>query len=130
MYQKIINKAFEARKNAYAPYSKFKVGACVKTKDENYFLGANIENASYSATMCAERNAVYGAYCNGYKKEDIEMLAIVADSKIVVTPCGTCRQVLRELIPDDCLIVLANYQEYKITTMKELLPMAFTEENL
>lgn len=129
-YQTIIKKAFEAANNAYAPYSKFKVGACIEMNDGKYFLGANIENAAYGSTMCAERNAVYSAYCNGYTKKDIKQLAIVADCAPLISPCGACRQVLIELIPEDCQIILANHQEYKITSMKELLPMAFTEENL
>lgn len=128
--QTMIEKAFEAADNAYVPYSKFKVGACVEMHDGKYFLGANVENAAYGSTMCAERNAVFSAYCNGYKKDDIKQLAIVADCKEVVSPCGACRQVLRELLPNNCPIILANHQEYKITSMKELLPMAFTEGNL
>ncbi len=129
-YQEIIDKAFLACENSYSPYSKFKVGACVEMKDGKYFIGTNIENAAYGSTMCAERNAVYGAYCNGYTKADIKLLAIVADCNLIVSPCGACRQVLMELISDDCPIILANRQEYNITTMKELLPMAFTEESL
>ena len=128
--QVIIEKAFKALKNAYAPYSKFKVGACVEMNDGNYFFGANVENAAYGSTMCAERNAVYSAYSNGYNKNDFKQLAIVANSEEIISPCGACRQVLNELIPDSCPIILANNQTYKITTMKELLPMAFTEENL
>ena len=65
-YQEIIKKAFDAAKYSYSPYSNFKVGACVEMNDGVYFLGTNIENAAYGSTMCAERNAVYGAYCNGY----------------------------------------------------------------
>lgn len=129
-YQEIIKKAFDAAKNSYSPYSDFKVGACVEMNDGVYFLGTNIENAAYGSTMCAERNAVYGAYCKGYTKSDIKQLAIVADCSMVVSPCGACRQVLSELIPEKCPIILANHQEYKITSMKELLPMAFTEGNL
>lgn len=129
-YQKIILQAFKALENSYSPYSNFKVGACLETKDGKYFLGTNIENAAYGATMCAERNAVYGAYCNGYNKDDIKQIAIVAKSDKLITPCGTCRQVLQELVAEDCLIILANQQHYKITTVKELLPMAFTEEIL
>ena len=128
--QLIIAQAFIALKNAYAPYSKFKVGACVEMNDGNYFFGANVENAAYGSTMCAERNAVYSAYSNGYHKNDFKQLAIVADSEGIISPCGACRQVLNELIPSNCPIILANNQTYQITTMKELLPMAFTEENL
>lgn len=130
LYQTIIDKAFEASKNSYSPYSNFKVGACLKTKDGQYFIGINIENASYGASMCAERNAIYSAYCNGYRKNDIELLAVVASSDKIISPCGICRQVMSELLPENCLIILANLQEYKTILMKELLPMAFTEENL
>ena len=63
---KIVDKAFEAMQNAYAPYSKYKVGACVETTDGKYFLGANVENASYGLTNCAERSAIFAAYSNGY----------------------------------------------------------------
>ena len=130
LYQTIIDKAFEASKNSYSPYSNFKVGACLKTKDGKYFIGTNIENASYGTSMCAERNAIYSAYCNGYRKNDIELLAVVASSDKIISPCGICRQVMSELLPENCLIILANLQEYKTILMKELLPMAFTEENL
>ena len=67
MYDEIIAKAFEALKNAYAPYSGYHVGACVRCRDGRYFLGANIENASYGATSCAERNAIFSCYSNGYR---------------------------------------------------------------
>ena len=80
--------------------------------------------------MCAERNAIYSAYCNGYRKNDIELLAVVASSDKIISPCGICRQVMSELLPENCLIILSNFQEYKTILMKELLPMAFTEENL
>ena len=126
----IIEKAFEAAKNSYSPYSKFKVGACIEMRDGNYFLGTNIENAAFGSTMCAERNAVYGAYSNGYGKADIKQLAIVAGSDEIVSPCGAGRQVLMELLPQDCPVILANRESYEITTMKELLPRAFIGESL
>lgn len=126
----IIEKAFEAANNSYSPYSNFKVGACIEMKDGRYFLGTNIENASYGSTMCAERNAVYGAYCNGYHKNDIKQLAIVANSDNIVSPCGACLQVLVELLPLDCPIILANRRSYEVTTIKELLPKAFIGESL
>ena len=72
--EKLVELAFLASENAYAPYSHFKVGACVELKNGHYVQGCNIENAAYGSTMCAERNAVYGAYCQGYKKEDIVAL--------------------------------------------------------
>lgn len=130
MYDEIIAKAFEALKNAYAPYSGYHVGACVRCRDGRYFLGANIENASYGATSCAERNAIFSCYSNGYRKKDVEMIAIVSDGERIGTPCGICRQVLSELMPSDVPVVLSNGKETLVTNMKELLPMAFDSEDL
>lgn len=129
-YKDILVRAFEAQDNAYAPYSKFHVGACVKTKDGKYFLGANIENAAYGPTVCGERNAIFAAYSNGYRKEDIESIAIVASTSKVASPCGTCRQVLSELISKDTPIVLSNKKEMKVTTIDKLLPYSFSSEDL
>ena len=72
MKELLLEKAFEAMENAYAPYSNYKVGACVLTKDGNYIKGCNIENASYGATNCAERTAIFATYANGYRKEDFK----------------------------------------------------------
>ncbi len=130
MYDEIIAKAFEALKNAYAPYSGYHVGACVRCRDGRYFLGANIENASYGATSCAERNAIFSCYSNGYRKKDVEMIAIVSDGERIGTPCGICRQVLSELMPSDVPVVLSNGKETLVTNMQELLPMAFDSEDL
>ena len=130
MYDEIIAKAFEALKNAYAPYSGYHVGACVRCRDGRYFLGANIENASYGATSCAERNAIFSCYSNGYRKKDVEMIAIVRDGERIGTPCGICRQVLSELMPSDVPVVLSNGKETLVTNMQELLPMAFDSEDL
>lgn len=130
MYEDVISKAFEAMKNAYAPYSKYHVGACVKSKDGKYFLGANIENASFGATSCAERNAIFNCYSNGYRKDDIEVVAIVSDGERIGTPCGICRQVLAELLPMDLPIILSNGKQTLVTNMNELLPMAFNSEDL
>ena len=129
-YQDILDRAFEAMENAYAPYSNYHVGACVLTKDNKYFLGANIENASYGLTNCAERNAIFQAYSNGYRKNDIEAIAIVSEGKTLATPCGACRQVLVELLERHTPIVLSNHKIDKITNIEELLPMSFTEEDL
>lgn len=130
MYDEIIAKAFEALKNAYAPYSGYHVGACVKCHDGKCFLGANIENASYGATSCAERNAIFSCYSNGYRKKDVAMIAIVSDGERIGTPCGICRQVLSELIPSDVPVILSNGKETLVTNMQELLPMAFDSEDL
>ena len=122
-YREILDKAFSAMNNAYAPYSNYYVGACVKTKDGKYFIGANVENASYGLTNCAERNAIFQTYSQGYRKEDIEAIAIVSRGKTLATPCGACRQVLVELLNGNTPILLSNGEEEMITNIEELLPM-------
>ena len=80
--------------------------------------------------MCAERNAIYSAYCNGYHKEDIKQIAIVSFGNKLVSPCGSCRQVMVELLAKDCRVILANQNEYQITTVEELMPLAFKGDSL
>ena len=116
--------AFQAMEHAYAPYSNYHVGACVLTHDNQSYIGANIENASYGLTCCAERNAIFSAYSNGCRKEDIKAIAIVSDGARIGAPCGACRQVLSELLMQDTPIVLSNGKESLVTTIKELLPNA------
>ncbi|SRR5690554_4941031 len=128
--EKIVEKAFEAMENAYAPYSHYHVGSCVLTKDGNTFIGANIENASYGATNCGERSAIFAAYSHGYRQQDIASIAIVSDGDLLAGPCGICRQVLSELLLEDTPIYLSNKKEFKQTSIKELLPMRFTSEDL
>ena len=128
--QELINLAFTAAENAYAPYSNYKVGACVLCKDGNHILGANIENASFGATNCAERSAIFATYSYGYRKEDIQALCIVSYGKKLAAPCGICRQVLCELLDHDTPIILSNGIETKVTNIDELLPMQFNEEDL
>ena len=127
----LISKAKEARKLSYSPYSNFAVGAALLTKDGKVFLGANIENSSYPLCMCAERNALYNAMMDGYKKEDFVALAISADTDEPCSPCGACRQVISELFPRDGVIVLANLKgDVKETNIDELLPFAFSGDDL
>lgn len=128
--EELVELAFKALKNAYAPYSNYHVGACVLCKDGNTFFGANIENASYGATNCAERSAIFSAYSNGYRKDTIEKIAIVTDGGRIGTPCGICRQVLSELLNADTPIILSNGKDYMETNIAELLPMAFASEDL
>ena len=130
MYQDVLNEAFEAMKDAYAPYSNYHVGACVKCKDGRMFRGVNIENASYGATNCGERSAIFGAYSYGYRKDDIEVLAIVTDGGRIGAPCGICSQVLSELLNEDTPIVLSNGIDMQITNIKELLPFSFSKDDL
>lgn len=129
-YKDLIERAFSAMAHAYAPYSNYHVGACIKTRDGNFIPGVNIENASYGLTNCAERSAIFATYSLGYRKADIEMIAIVSDGDKLAAPCGACRQVLVELIEEDTPIILSNHKEEKVTTIKELLPMSFTSEDV
>ena len=127
----LVYEAIEARDLSYSPYSKFAVGAALLTKDGEIYRGANIENASFSLTMCAERNAIFNAYCHGVTQDDIEALAIVADTELPVSPCGSCRQVLSELFPHDKKIYLANLRgDIKETTVDDLLPYSFDSDDL
>ena len=129
--QELLVKAKEARKLSYSPYSRFAVGAALLTKDGRVFLGTNIENSSYPLCMCAERNALYNAMMDGYKKEDFLALALIADTDTPCSPCGACRQVISELFPDGAPIIMANMKgDIKTTYVKELLPFAFSEEDL
>lgn len=126
----LIKKAFEGLENAYAPYSGYRIGACVLCKDGRSFLGANIENASYGATNCAERTALFAAYAEGYRQQDITAIAIVSETNRIASPCGICRQVLSELLSEETPIYLASKREVKITNIRELLPFSFGKEDL
>ena len=127
----LINKAKEARELSYSPYSHFKVGAALLTKDGKVYFGTNVENSSYPLCMCAERNALYNAMMHGEKKENFVALALIADSPDPVSPCGACRQVMSELLPRDAKVIMANLKgDIKETNIDELLPFAFTEDAL
>lgn len=128
--EELVSIAFEAMKNAYAPYSGYHVGAAVLCRDGSVFQGGNIENSSFGATNCAERSAIFAAYSNGKRKHDIEAVAIVSDGDRVCAPCGICRQVLSELIPMDAPLYLSNGKESLTMTLGKLLPMAFGMEDV
>jgi len=128
--EELIEEAFKAMENSYAPYSNYHVGAAVLTKDGKVFWGANIENASFGATKCGERSAIFAAYSNGYRKDTIEALAIVSDGDRIAAPCGICRQVLSELITGDTPIYLSNRKDEMDTCMNELLPYQFATEDV
>ena len=129
--EELLDKAKQARALSYSPYSHFAVGAALECADGSVFCGANIENASFPLSMCAERNAIYHALMRGKKKEDFVSLSIVADTDEPCSPCGACRQVLWELFPLDAPIYLGNLKnEIKHVTAKELLPFAFNGEDL
>ena len=123
---KNIEEALKARSRAYTPYSKFKVGAAILLKDGTYIHGANIENASFGLSNCAERSALFSLLSQGYKKEDIVSMTIIANDHGPVSPCGACRQVMHELLPKGTKIILANTAGKTMdTTPDELLPYAF-----
>ncbi len=126
MLKKMINLAFQAKEKAYTPYSGFKVGATVLSEGD-LFTGCNIENASYTPTVCAERTAIFKAISEG--KRSIDKIVVVADEEDVY-PCGVCRQVIREFAPD-CEIIIANSEsDYKVYNLKDLLPNSFGPNNL
>lgn len=123
----LIKQAILAKKNAYVPYSKFHVGAAVLTESGEIYTGCNIECASYTPTICAERVAIFKAISEGEKK--IKAIAIAGDSSYTY-PCGVCRQVIREFGKDAIIIVANNENEYKEYTLNELLPYSFGPEDL
>ena len=120
-----------AYNNAFAKYSNFQVGALVITKDGKYFIGSNIENASYGLANCAERSALFSAYSNGIRKDDIEELAIIGKGKDFLYPCGACRQVIAELMEPNAKVTLFKLTgETKEHIVSDLLPFAFDESDL
>ncbi len=126
---RLVEEAKKARELAYVPYSKFKVGAALLSKDGKVYHGCNIENAAYSMCNCAERTALFKAYSEGDKEFDV--LCVVADTKRPVPPCGACRQVIAELCSQDMKVVLTNLQgDIEETTVEKLLPGAFSPEDL
>jgi cytidine deaminase len=123
MRHRLIDRARQAREAAYAPYSNFKVGAAVLTGTGEIFSGGNIENASFGATICAERVAIFTAVAGGC--QDLTVLAVIADTPEPVPPCGLCRQVLAEFNPE-CQVLMANMAgQWRLANLKELLPLAF-----
>lgn len=127
--QELVELAKIAREKAYTPYSGFRVGAALLGKSGQVYLGCNVENASYGATNCAERTAIFKAISEG--ESSFKALAIVADSTNVCAPCGICRQVLVEFFDDNVRIYLANIAgKVEQTTITKLLPDAFTQTEL
>ena len=121
--KKTIESAENAREKAHAPYSNFKVGAALKTKRGKIYTGCNIENASYSLTICAERVAIFKAISEG--ENEFEQLAVVADTERLTSPCGACRQIIWEFC-GDIPVILSNLKgENESVQMSELLPRAF-----
>ncbi len=124
--EELVHKAAESARNAYAPYSKFNVGAALETDDGTVFTGCNVENASYGLTICAERNAIFAMAAAGHLR--IAQVAIVAGGDTPPYPCGACRQVINEFAEPDCPIHVAptnKIDAYETMTLGELLPKSF-----
>lgn len=128
-YKSLLSKASEGRKNAYAPYSNFKVGAAVLTENGTVYTGCNIENASYGGTNCAERTAIFKAVSEGNKV--IKAIAIIGAEDEYTYPCGICRQVISEFAEKDAKVIIGKSEnEYIVKTLEEILPGAFTKKDL
>lgn len=125
----LISQALAAREHAYVPYSRYRVGAAVLTARGNIYSGCNIENASYGLTNCAERTALFKAISEG--EDEFIGLAVAVDGKKTASPCGACRQVIREFFSDNTEVVLVNEDgEGLSTTIKDLLPGAFSQKDM
>lgn len=128
-YKGLIKIALEYREKAYAPYSKFRVGAAVLFKSGKIYGGCNIENASFGATNCAERTAIFTGIANG--ETEIKAIAIVGSVEEHTYPCGICRQVMCEFGDENVEVILAkNENDYIVSTLKEVMPGAFRKENI
>lgn len=127
-YKALVKEAYEAQKNSYCPYSHWAVGAALLTKSGKIYRGCNIENNTFTPTVCAERVAIFKAVSEGVR--DFAAIAIVGNdvhTKIgdgdVCPPCGVCRQVMSEFCPADFQIILGRgYDDYEVYTLAELMP--------
>ncbi|ENZ02196.1 cytidine deaminase [Clostridium thermobutyricum] len=126
----LIKEAIKARENAYCPYSNFKVGAAVLFEDDEIYTGCNVENASFGATMCAERTAIFTAVSKGNTK--LKAIALIGDLNGYTYPCGMCRQVMSEFAEngDIKVYIVKNETDYLVKTLDELMPGSFTRKDL
>lgn len=127
-YNTLIHKAIESKKYAYVPYSNFRVGSATLTDKGNIYSGCNIENASYGATNCAERTAIFKGVSIG--DSNIIALAIATDKEGFITPCGICRQVIREFGDDVEIILINKNGQTQYTNIEELFPKSFSKEQI
>ena len=125
--QALAKQALEAQEFSYSPYSKFRVGAALLTKSGKVYTGCNIESASYTPTICAERAAIAKAVSEG--EREFEAIAVTGDGDWTY-PCGVCRQVMREFSPDLLVIIVKSETEYREHRLSELLPYSFGPEDL
>ncbi|MFP4697607.1 MAG: cytidine deaminase [Eubacteriales bacterium] len=124
--EKLIKAAKKAMKYAYVPFSKFQVGAALLTLGDNVYTGCNIENSSYGATNCAERTALFKAISEG--ERNFKKIAVVSSSDDLTFPCGICRQVLAEFMPDAEVILVDKNNKVRTFKVTELLPYRFILE--
>ncbi len=129
--KKLYEIAKENIKNAYVPYSHFRVSAVLELKNGETIKGINVENASFGLSNCAERSALFAAYSQGIRKEDIKSILVYTDKEYFVSPCGACRQVMKELMEPQAKVYFANSKgEIKELLNEELLPYGFSQEDL
>ena len=126
-YEVLVQRAKEAMQHAYAPYSGYKVGAALLCSDGTVYEGCNIENASFTPTVCAERSAFFKAVYDGHR--EFTAIAVCGGKDGVITglfpPCGVCRQVMREFCEDDFEILLIDAEGYQVRTLAQILPDSF-----
>ncbi|MFA5793528.1 MAG: cytidine deaminase [Candidatus Brocadiia bacterium] len=122
-YKSLITSARTALKRAYAPYSKFKVGAAILARNNRIFTGCNIENASYGLTVCAERAAVFNAVSAGIR--DFKVITVVTNGKTIAYPCGACLQVLSEFSPNITIVLVSGNKQPIVKPLGELLVTPF-----
>ena len=128
-FQKLFEEAKKVREKSYAPYSKFKVGAAFLTEDNSIVVGCNVENAAYPQSQCAEASAIGNLISQGYK--NIVEIVVIGSGNKLCSPCGGCRQRLREFSNLDVPIHMCSVEGYiKTSTLGELLPDSLGPENL
>ncbi len=125
----LVEAAWTAWSKAYAPYSRFQVGASLLTTDGRIVPGCNVENAAYPDTLCAERTAVCAAVATGLRPDGLQALVVATEASTLTPPCGSCRQVLAEFA-EDLPILLVNREGRALHRLADLLPHAFTGRNL
>lgn len=128
-FKTLLDHAQKASKNAYSPYSKFTVGSCIRAENGKYYAGCNVENASYSLTLCAETVAIGNMVADNAK--EIQEIIVIANSDDFCSPCGACRQRIREFAKPTTTITMCNQHcDSKTMTVAELLPESFGPEHL
>ena len=127
-YKRLVKDAIAAKKRAYAPYSRFRVGAALLSTSGRIYAGCNVEISTYALTICAERTAIFKAISEGDR--NFKAIAVVSDDPGYTPPCGACRQVLMDLAGNIDFLMINGKGDVKLLKMKKLLPHAFGQKNL